>query len=327
MTRKENVKNAIHFKKPVYIPLMYYGTEPKRMAKSDILMIGVQNMYGGEDGLTAEWGFSWHDSENVSHRLGVIKEPAIKDWSELGRYKPLNPDIPGRFDNAIKIMNEYTDRYYIAEFALSGFTVASFIRGFEEFLMDLYLEPQNAEKLLDIVFETEMRLMKSCADNGFDAVILADDWGTQESLLISLDLFRTFFAPRYKRQIDYAHTLGLDVFLHSCGRIESIVSTLVDMGLDVLNPGQPKLNHVEKLGEMFAGRICFACPIGYQTTAINGTKEDIENEVLQYVNCLTADKGGLIGFVASENALCQLGASKENARFVTTAFERYCGCR
>lgn len=55
MTRKEVVKRAIHFQSPPYVPLMYYGTD--RIAKSDAVMLGVQEMYGGEDGRVTEMGF------------------------------------------------------------------------------------------------------------------------------------------------------------------------------------------------------------------------------------------------------------------------------
>ena len=327
MTRKENVKKAIHFQNPDYIPLAYYGTDPERMQKSDIFIIAAQDMYGGKDGLTTEWNFSWDESERGSFKLGVVKEPAIQDWPDLDHYVPFDPDVPGRFTEARGIMDEYPGRYYVADFILSGFTIASFIRGFEDFLTDLYIEPENVERLLDIVFETEMKLMKACADNGFDAVFLADDLGTQNSLIISPDLFRQFFLQRYKRQFEYAHSLGLDVFLHSCGYIIDILGDFADIGLDVFNPGQPSLNGVEKLGSEYAGKLCFACPIGYQTTAISGTVKDIENEVIQYVNCLSADKAGLIGLVASEKGLCELEVPEKNREFIPVAFERHCGCR
>lgn len=54
MTRKEVVKKAIHFDTLPYVPLMYYGTD--RIAKTDAVMLGVQEMYGGEDGRMTEWG-------------------------------------------------------------------------------------------------------------------------------------------------------------------------------------------------------------------------------------------------------------------------------
>lgn len=100
----------------------------------------------------------------------------------------------------------------------------------------------------------------------------------------------------------------------------------IDIGLDALNPGQPRLNGLDEMGDRFRGKICFACPIGYQSTAIQGTVQDIYDEVRDYVDKLSTDKGGFMGFVASFNGIYSLGAPEENARAVEKAFEKYCGC-
>ena len=324
MTRKEVVKRAIHFQSPPYVPLMYYGTD--RIAKSDAVMLGVQEMYGGEDGRVTEWGFNWAET-GMEFKLGVVKDPAITDWDQLASYVPLRADRPGRFDAAQEIMRQYPDKYYIADFILSGFTIMSFVRGFENFMMDMLVERENVDKLADIVFGAEEDLIRECAKAGFDAICLADDWGTQTSLLISRDLIQEIFMPRYKKQIDLAHSLGLDVIMHCCGHIIDIIGDFIDIGLDALNPGQPRLNGLDEMGDRFRGKICFACPIGYQSTAIQGTVQDIYDEVRDYVDKLSTDKGGCMGFVASFNGIYSLGAPEENARAVEKAFEKYCGCR
>ena len=323
MTRKEVVKRAIHFQSPPYVPLMYYGTD--RIAKSDAVMLGVQEMYGGEDGRVTEWGFNWAET-GMEFKLGVVKDPAITDWDQLASYVPLRADRPGRFDAAQEIMRQYPDKYYIADFILSGFTIMSFVRGFENFMMDMLVERENVDKLADIVFGAEEDLIRECAKAGFDAICLADDWGTQTSLLISRDLIQEIFMPRYKKQIDLAHSLGLDVIMHCCGHIIDIIGDFIDIGLDALNPGQPRLNGLDEMGDRFRGKICFACPIGYQSTAIQGTVQDIYDEVRDYVDKLSTDKGGFMGFVASFNGIYSLGAPEENARAVEKAFENIAGC-
>lgn len=320
--RKEAVKKAIHFEEPPYIPLMYYGLD--RIEKTDAVMLGVEEMYGGEDGRTTEWGFKWKESGG-EFKLGVVQEPIITEWDELENYQPLNAAREDRFLKTRPIMEKYPDKYYIADFILSGFTIMSFIRGFEEFMVDMVIERENVERLADVVFGAEEELIRQCAKEGFDAICLADDWGTQTSLLISREMICDIFMPRYKKQIELAHSLGLDVMMHSCGYIIDIIDDFIEIGLDVINPGQPILNGISALGERFGGKICFACPIGYQSTAIHGTVDDIDREVKEYVDRLNVQNGGLMGLVASFNGIYSLGAPKENARAVETAFEKYCG--
>ena len=324
LERKENVRRAVHFRDPEYIPLMYYGTA--RAQKTDMLMLPVEEMMGGEKGLRCEWGFEWGEMR-VEFKLGIVKNPVIDDWSKLETYRPLDAGRPGRFAETDKWMALYPDRYFIADFVLSGFAIMSALRGFEDIMVDFYEEPEMVERLADVVFGAEEDLMRACAAKGFDAICLADDWGTQNSLMISHELWRRVFKPRYKKQVELAHSLGLDVVFHCCGYIMDILPDLIEIGIDVINPGQPVLNGIAEMGRRFAGRICFGCPIGYQTTAINGTPEDIDREIAEYVRCLNTEHGGLMGFVASANGLAQLGAPPENQQAVQDCFEKYCGRR
>ena len=82
------------------------------------------------------------------------------------------------------------DKYYKANFVLTGFTVMAFLRGFSETLEDLYLDRENIETLADVVFGFEEQVIKLLEPQGFDAVGFADDWGTQESLFICAEALR-----------------------------------------------------------------------------------------------------------------------------------------
>lgn len=322
MSRRDVVRKAIRFQTPEYTPLMYYN--PKFIDRADAMPVAIETMFGGDNELTCEWGFEW-EANDVQFKFGIAKKPAIDSYDDLDRYVPLDVKREGRFDKFFELKAQSPDTYYFADFVLSGFTIASFIRGFDNFLMDFYLEPENVSRLLDVVFGTEEQLIRKCAEAGFDGIYLADDWGTQNSLLINPELIREHFIPRYKKQVDLAHSLGMDVMLHSCGYIIDIIDDLILAGFDVINPGQANLNGIEKLGERFAGKMAFGCPVGYQTTAIKGTPQDLESEILSYLKYLNTDKGGFIGFVNSPGALVALGASKENEDAMRETFEKLCG--
>jgi len=319
-TRKENVKRAIHFQDPEYIPLLYYNLEETK--ESDIALIPVQKMFGGSDGRTSEWNFIWKE-QDTPFALGLVERSPVPEWEDLKTYHPLVVNSWDRFELGREIMEAYKDRYYIADFILSGFTIMSFIRGFENFMTDLYLERENVEQLADIVFQAEEELIRACADAGFDAIAFGDDLGTQKSLLISPEIFREIFKPRLKRQCDLAHSLGMDIFFHSCGYILDLIPELIEAGVDILNPGQPALNGIEELGRRFRKKVCFGCPTGYQTTGVSGTKEEIESEIKAYVENLSLKKSGLIGLVWS--GLESLGATREIQECVLASWEKYCG--
>jgi uroporphyrinogen decarboxylase len=314
VTSKELVKQAVRFQGPERIPLSY----PYDLTVSDTINVDVVHNFMGPNRASSEWGFEWQHLDN-SLLMGQPKEAVIKKWSDLDRYQPPDPRQPARFDAMHKMRAELgDDKYYKANFVLSGFTVMCFLRGFSETLEDMYLERENIERLADMVCGFEEEVIKQLKPQGFDAVAFADDWGNQQSMFISPKLWREIFKPRYKRQIDLAHECGLDLYFHCCGYIYDIMPDFVEIGLDILNPGQPNINGIPRMGENFSGKICFACPVSYQTTGISGTKEQIYREATELVDCLGNHNGGLIGIVPSD--IVGLGAKPENVEYIRDAF-------
>jgi uroporphyrinogen decarboxylase len=313
-TSKELVKKAIRFQNPERIPL----SNPYDLKSSDIVNVDVVRNFMGPNKTHSEWGFEWQHLEN-DLTMGQPKEALIKSWSDLDHYRPPDPHDPARFDAMKKTREELgDDKYYKANFVLSGFTVMAFLRGFSELLEDMYLEREHVERLADIVFGFEEEVIKLLKPQGFDTVGFADDWGNQKSMFISPKLWRDIFKPRYQRQIEIAHECGLDLYFHCCGYIYDIMPDFIEIGLDVLNPGQPNINGIARMGENFSGKMCFACPVSYQTTGISGTKEDIQNEVKDLVEHLGNHNGGLIGLLPSD--IVGLGADPKNVDYMLDAF-------
>jgi uroporphyrinogen decarboxylase len=316
MSSKALVRKAVKFEGPERIPL----SNPYDLATSDLVNAEVTQQFVGPN-KASEWGFEWSHLDNEL-TLGQPKEPIIKKWSDLDGYRGPDPHDPTRFEPIRKMRAELgDDKYYKANFVLSGFTIMAALRGFGELMEDFYLERENVERLADIVFGFEEEVIRQLKPQGFDTVGLADDWGTQTSLFISPKLWREFFKPRYKRQIDLAHECGLDVYFHCCGYIYDIIPDFIEIGLDVLNPGQPNINNIRRMGEDFSGKMCFACPVSYQTTGISGSKEDIEREVKELVDCLGNHNGGLIGILPTD--VVGLGAKRENVDYMIDAFRRF----
>lgn len=316
-TSKELVKQAIRFQGPERIPL----SNPYDLKTSDIVNVDVVHNFNGPNKTSSEWGFEWQHLEN-DLTMGQPKEATIKKWSDLATYRAPDPYDPARFDLMKKTRAELgDDKYYKANFVLSGFTVMAFLRGFSETLEDMYLEREYIEQLADVVFGFEEEVIKQLKPQGFDTVGLADDWGNQKNLFISPKLWRDIFKPRYKRQIELAHQCGLDVYFHCCGYIYDIIPDFIEIGLDTLNPGQPNINGIKRMGDAFSGKMCFACPVSYQTTGISGSKDDIYGEVKELVDNLGNHNGGLIGLLPSD--IVGLGAKRENVDYMLDAFRTY----
>lgn len=314
MDGKHRVKKAIYMQNPDRVPILYFN---KDKDESDIVIIDVVKHFSGELNDTSEWGFVWESHDGT---MGQPKVEMIKSCEDFSMIKAPDAYNKSRFNEIEKAKQQYPGKYYLASLVLSGFTVMTFLRGFSGTMEDIYEEPDNLGKLADMVFGFEEAVIRQLKDYRVDGVAFYDDWGTQENMIISPRMWRAFFKPRYKKQFDLAHEMGLDVYFHSCGYINEIIPDLIEIGVDMLNISQPNLYNIEKLGADFGGKVCFVCPVSYQTTAIFGNREDIRNEVKKLVKNLGSFNGGLIGYVEE---YASIGMSDENYRCCIDAFKEH----
>ena len=214
------------------------------------------------------------------------------------------------------------DRYRLASLDLSGFTVYTLLRGFENAMRDFLLDPEGFAGLMDRIIAFECELMRLAARHGFHGIHFADDWGTQTGLMISPELWRRLFKPRYARQFALARQLGLEIWFHCCGKFDLIIEDFHEIGVDVINISQPNVVDVGAVGRRLRGRQCFMVPISYQTVSISGTLAEIQAEARRLYELLGAPSGGFVGYVEEYGVM---GMSAENYRACAQAF-RQLGC-
>ena len=88
-------------------------------------------------------------------------------------------------------------------------------------MMDFLVEPERFAWLMELIVEFECDMMALVARRGFHGIHFADDWGTQNGLMISPHLWGKLFKPYYRRQFARAHELGLHNWFHCCGNFAS----------------------------------------------------------------------------------------------------------
>ena len=141
-----------------------------------------------------------------------------------------------------------------------------------------------------------------------------DEWGSQNDLLISPQLWDEFFAPMYRDYIEIAHRNGKKIFMHSDGNILRIIPKLIDLGLDAVN-SQLFCMGLENLAPD-KGKITFWGEIDRQHLLPKGTTADIDQAV-ESVYITLWQNGGCI-------AQCEFGpgANPENVYRVYQAWEK-----
>ena len=236
--------------------------------------------------------------------LEVQKSPLadITTAKEIEKCKFPNP-VDFDYHSVGTLCEEYKDYAIICTgdrltTRASIFKLAMYLRGMDKLFMDMALNPKLVQaliyKLLGFHIEYNRRIFEESADK-IDIFMLGDDFGAQNGLLISLEMFRKFFKPALKKLIDLGHKFGLKVMLHSCGSIKLLIPDLINIGLDILNPIQTKAKDMDtnKLKKAFGKDLSFHGSVDVQQVLPFGTVEEVEREVKQCIDAL-APGGGFI---------------------------------
>ena len=320
LTRRDRVRRAIDFSNPDRVPIVFWNCD---QTEGDVLLYHLSLGRPGDGSVNAwdwavnEWGYRLEKMGDGT--MGHPVEPVYD-----GPLRPETIRVPAlREDERMSAVPAFLqlcgDRYRLASFDLSGFTVCTLLRGFQNAMQDLLLDPDGFAFLMDRILDFECELMRQAARHGFDGVHFADDWGTQTGLMVSPVLWRRLFKPRFAQQFALAHELGLHTWYHCCGEFLQIMEDFHEIGVDVLNISQPNVNDIAEVGRRLCGRQCFMMPISYQTVSIQGTPADIYAEAQRLYDHLAAPQGGFIGYVEEYSVM---GMSTENYRACGEAFRR-----
>lgn len=142
------------------------------------------------------------------------------------------------------------------------------ITGMEELFMAFYdkydIVDEICEEITNIKIEMAVRLVRA----GVDIIHMGDDFGSQKGLLMSPDIWRKLFKPKIEKTINAIRDIKGDclVFFHSDGDISSIITDLIEVGVDFLNPIQPECMDIREISKRYGEKIAFWGGVGTQDT-------------------------------------------------------------
>ena len=135
------------------------------------------------------------------------------------------------------------------------------------------------------------------ADGLIDIVRADEDVGSQDSMLISPDMWRRWYKPVWGKCIDICKRNGSRVWLHSCGCCRDIVPDFIELGVDILNPIPPYVNGSDPsdMKATFGGQLSFDGGVDQINSLTLGTSEDVRQEVIQRLVGMSPGGGYIIG--------------------------------
>ncbi len=265
-----------------------------------------------------EWGSVWvFLREDYG---GEVKFPVMDDWSKLRdlKFPPVPGCAPAERERARADMDRAKERYVGWAGGGSLFERMQYLRGSENLLMDLVLEPDNVVALADrLLEEAILPTIRVGLEAGADVIGFTDDWGSQRQLLINPRTWREIFKPRYQRMFDLVHSGGALAWMHSDGHQLDIIPDWIELGLDVLNP-QLSCNDPATLQKLAAGKLCISGDVDRQYILARATPAEIDRYIRGLYEVFGAPEGGFIYNLSIEEV------PFEN---IVAAFEAVCAHR
>lgn len=246
-----------------------------------------------QDGQTRfDW---WGAGHAIAEEGYYIRVSPLANSTDLDAFAWPDPDAAGLFEQAAQVIQTFGKEYFIVPnlgFAL--FERAWSLRGLEQFLMDIALNPGWAGELLDHITEIQLALINRYLQLGVDGAYFGDDYGAQKSLIISPASWRKLIKPRLERLFAPFRERGLPILMHSDGQIQAILPDLVEIGLTVLNPVQPEVLEHAWLSQNYGGRLAFYGGISTQTSLPGGSANEVRQAVSRCIQNLAPQRTGLL---------------------------------
>lgn len=248
--------------------------------------------------LVNEWGMVFKDAGLYNEFAEFPLENACIA-EDIESYPFPDPYAEGKYDDALQKIKDYKEEYFIiADLETSIFETSWYLAGLEKILMDLMMQAEYINPLLDQIMDVNIKTGKHLIEMGADMIWAGDDFGTQSTLLMDPQTWRSVFKPRIKYMFEEFRKVNPDIKIawHSCGSILTIIPDFIEIGLDILNPIQPLASGMnpEFLAAEYGRDLCFFGGIDVQDLLPNGKPDQIRDEVKRRIEILGKNGGYIV---------------------------------
>jgi uroporphyrinogen decarboxylase len=340
MNGKERVEAAIRFESPDRVPLGYvtwgigakeanvtfpeYCKSAKNFAtglikfarkyEADLITPGTDVWFVPEG-----WGVKVRYIEDIE-AYPLLEEVAVKEPEDYEKLEVLDPRRDGRMPvvlDGVGIMCKELRDVAVFPGLFGPLTVATHVRGMQEAMKDIILNPDLLQKGLETVTETLKELAVQMINEGADGIFMAVTRGSAE--LVTKQQYLDFGKEYDLELIKGIKKAGGEVMLHVCG-YEPFLDIFSEYPAEILNYWDKSGSPGSELGYVkreYGDKICIATGLDQTRTLLFGTPADVEKEVKEAI-----EKGGK-GFILCSGCEVSPASPEENLKAVSEAVNRY----
>lgn len=316
ISERENYLRALEFKYPAWIPCslsLSPATWHRHREKLEeiclrhpLLFPGFQQgsvdfdafppVYRQGEYYRDNWGCLWYNAYGGLE--GQVVDHPLADWAALETYQP--PDFHTYAERGVRDWNQI--RSAVEKQRQRGQLVRGdgerlfdrlyFLRGFEALMIDFATDDPHLPRLIDMLRQYEMGLVRQWLEIGVDLIGFHTDIGTQKGPMISPEKFRRYLKPMFKEIFTTCRQAGTHVALSSDGNLLPLLDDLIECGISLHDP-QLRATTLEGIERHYKGRICINLDLDRQMFPFC-TPREIWNQVEEVVERLFLPEGGLM---------------------------------
>jgi len=229
------------------------------------------------------------DSSSDVEKDFLLKKLDLFDFGAMGnKYRAASvTDLTGRDDAVVNIGT-----------LSSLFMMCCYLRGMENFLMDLAFNRKLVERLVgevgEFVIEFNRRELETMGEHA-EYYGTWDDVAGQNGMMFSPEQFRRYFLPYYEKLIDQNRKRGLYFGWHVCGSVHEVLPLMIDAGIDVFDVVQTSARDmtIENVHRLYGNHVCLHGGLDVQKLLVEKSTQEVRDEVRKIMD-LWGKRGGII---------------------------------
>lgn len=286
---------------------------------------------GAYEAFTDEWGIGWKKPKKGGFYYDMYHHPLAnaETLADFRAYQLPNPVDDRRYLKLrpeVEAGNERGKAVVLAGFGSGILEIYAWLRGYEQFYIDLALNHEFIAYMLDRLVEFKQAYWARVLPDFGNLVDVAcehDDLAGQKALLFSPETYRTLVKPRHKKLFHFikAHA-PVKLFYHTDGAIRPLIGDLIDAGMDILNPVQftaANMNLKELKQEFGRDLVFWGAGVDTQGVLGAGTPAEVKADVKRNIEALAP--GG--GFIFATVHDIQANVPPENIMAMWEAWKTY----
>jgi uroporphyrinogen decarboxylase len=239
------------------------------------------------------WGIVYQRSP---HGIPVPVHHPVRTFADLNRLSAA--PTGGATDLVRAGAEQFKGRKALVGDVLGPYTVAWFLRGSTELLLDLIDAPDFAHGAMRFATDAAKEKLRGAVEVGMRVVTVNDDVAHAHGPIMSPRQYREFIAPCHREIVEFGQSLGLKMVLHADGNLWALLDDIVGCGFEGLHPLQPDADmDLARVKESVGNRLCLIGNLSVTDLLPSGSPRDVEAAVIGAVR--DASRGG--GYILSDS--------------------------